>query len=73
MAKPSHVSASASDGSKSASATSVAALSLRVRLISAEQDAELRELVKEYDQLTIAWQQLCQRALTALAERPILR
>ncbi len=51
----------------------VASLSLQVRLVAREEDAELRALIERYEQLLCDWEHLTHRTLKALAERPIPR
>jgi hypothetical protein len=48
----------------------VASLSLPVKLVALEDDAELRALVERYEQLLWDWEDLSHRALKALAGRP---
>ncbi len=47
----------------------VAALGLRAKLVTEEQDAELRALIERYEQLLCNWEDLSHRALKALADR----
>lgn len=51
----------------------VASLSLQVKLVAREEDAELRALIERYEQLLCDWEDLSHRALKALADRPIPR
>ena len=48
----------------------VASLGLQVKLVSREEDAELRALIERYEQLLCDWEHLSHRALKALADRP---
>ena len=48
----------------------VASLSLPVKLVALEEDAELRALVECYEQLLCDWEDLSHRALKALSGRP---
>ena len=48
----------------------VASLSLAVKLVGQEEDAELRALIERYEQLLCDWEDLSHRALKALAGRP---
>ena len=48
----------------------VASLALQVKLITREEDAELRALIERYEQLLCDWEGLTHRALIALAARP---
>jgi hypothetical protein len=48
----------------------VASLSLQVKLVAREDDAELRALIERYEQLLCDWEDLSHRALKALAGRP---
>lgn len=48
----------------------VASLSLQVKLVAREEDAELRALIERYEQLLYDWEHLTHRALKALADRP---
>ena len=48
----------------------VASLSLAVKLVGQEEDAELRALIERYEQLLCDWEDLSYRALKALAGRP---
>lgn len=45
----------------------VASLSLAVKLLGREEDAELRALIERYEQLLCDWEDLSHRALKALA------
>ncbi|AWN41421.1 HNH endonuclease [Methylobacterium durans] len=47
----------------------VASLGLRAKLVTEEQDAELRALVERYEQLLCDWEDLSHRALKALSGR----
>ncbi|MHB2205599.1 hypothetical protein [Methylobacterium sp. CM6257] len=47
----------------------VASLSLPVKLVALEDDAELRALIERYEQLLCDWEDLSHRALKALAGR----
>lgn len=49
----------------------VASLSLQVKLVAREEDAELRALIERYEQLLCDWEYLTHCALKALADRPI--
>jgi hypothetical protein len=49
----------------------VASLSLQVRLVTREEDAELRALIERYEQLLCDWEALSYRALKALSGRPL--
>lgn len=51
----------------------VASLSLQVKLVAREEDAELRALIERYEQLLCDWEHLTHRALKALANRPTAR
>ncbi|GEP08074.1 hypothetical protein MOX02_61120 [Methylobacterium oxalidis] len=51
----------------------VASLGLRAKLVTEEQDAELRALIERYEQLLCDWEGLTHRALKALSDRPQLR
>jgi hypothetical protein len=51
----------------------VASLSLQVKLVAREEDAELRALIERYEQLLCDWEHLTHRALKALAGRPTSR
>ncbi|MER2265629.1 hypothetical protein [Methylobacterium oxalidis] len=51
----------------------VASLGIRAKLVTAEQDAELRALVERYEQLLCDWEGLTHRALKALCGRPQLK
>ncbi|POR39901.1 hypothetical protein CRT23_26915 [Methylobacterium sp. V23] len=51
----------------------VASLGLQVRLISHEEDEQLRTLIERYEQLLCDWEHLSYQALKALADRPTLR
>lgn len=48
----------------------VASLSLAVKLVGQEEDAELRSMIERYEQLLCDWEDLSHRALKALAGRP---
>ena len=48
----------------------VASLGLQVKLVSREDDAELRVLIERYEQLLCDWENLSRRALRAFADRP---
>lgn len=48
----------------------VASLSLQVKLVAREDDAELSALIERYEQLLCDWEGLTHRALKALAVRP---
>ena len=56
-----------------AACPTVASLSLPVKLVAREDDAELRALIERYEQLLCDWKHLTHRALKALADRPIPR
>ncbi|MGH1587906.1 hypothetical protein ACRBEV_05540 [Methylobacterium phyllosphaerae] len=47
----------------------VASLTLPVKLVALEDDAELRALIERYEQLLCDWEDLTHRALKALAGR----
>lgn len=47
----------------------LASLVLPVKLVTLENDAELRALLERYEQLLCDWEDLSYRALKALAER----
>ncbi|ACB23233.1 hypothetical protein Mrad2831_1231 [Methylobacterium radiotolerans JCM 2831] len=47
----------------------VASLSLPVKLVARQEDAELRALIERYEQLLCDWEDLSHRALKALAGR----
>ena len=47
----------------------VASLGLRAKLVTEEQDAELRALIERYEQLLCEWESLSHRALKALSSR----
>ncbi len=49
----------------------IASLSLQVKLIAREDDAELRALLERYEQLLCDWEGLSNRALKALSGRPL--
>lgn len=49
----------------------VASLSLPVKLVAREEDAELRALIERYEQLLCDWEGLSHRALKALSGRPL--
>ncbi|GJE14944.1 hypothetical protein [Methylobacterium longum] len=49
----------------------VASLSLPVKLIARDEDAELRALIERYEQLLCDREHLTHRALKALAVRPL--
>lgn len=51
----------------------LASLALPVKLVTLEQDAELRGLIERYEQLLCEWENLSHRALKALAGRPMPR
>lgn len=51
----------------------VASLGLQVRLVSREEDEQLRALIELYEQLLCDWEQLSYQALKVLADRPPLR
>lgn len=51
----------------------IASLILPVKLVSLEEDAELRGLIERYEQLLCEWEALSHRALKALAARPSVR
>jgi hypothetical protein len=44
-----------------------------VKLVTLEEDAELRGLIERYEQLLLDWEALSHRALKALAARPSVR
>lgn len=48
----------------------LASLTLPVKLVTLEEDAELRGLIERYEQLLCEWENLSYRALKALAGRP---
>lgn len=50
----------------------LASLGLQVRLVSREDDEQLRALIERYEQLLSDWEQLSYRALKALTDRPNL-
>ena len=52
------------------SCPTVASLGLSVRLVSLEQDTELRSLIECYEQLLREWEHLSDEALTLLSNRP---
>ncbi|MDR7039976.1 hypothetical protein J2X36_004754 [Methylobacterium sp. BE186] len=47
----------------------VASTGLRAKLVTDEQDTELRALIERYEQLLCNWEDLSHRALKALADR----
>jgi hypothetical protein len=49
----------------------VASLSLQVKLVTREEDAELRALIERYEQLLCDWEDLSHRALKALSGRSL--
>lgn len=51
----------------------VASLSLLAKLVSRDEDAELRALIERYEQLLCDWEGLSYRAIKALSDRPSLR
>ncbi|MFB0490882.1 hypothetical protein ABIE45_003468 [Methylobacterium sp. OAE515] len=51
----------------------VASLSLQVKLVPREQDAELRTLIERYEQLLCDWEDLTHRALNALTDCSLSR
>ena len=51
----------------------VASLGLHAKLVTEEQDAELRTLIERYEQLLCDWEGLTHRALKALSDRLQLR
>jgi len=51
----------------------IASLCLSVKLVTLEEDAELRGLLERYEQLLLEWEALSHRALKALAARPSVR
>ncbi|TXN42532.1 hypothetical protein FV233_22320 [Methylobacterium sp. WL7] len=51
----------------------VASLSLPVKLVTRQEDAELRALIERYEQLLCDWEHLTHRALKALVDRPTPR
>lgn len=50
----------------------LASLAAPVKLITLEQDAELRALIERYEQLLCDWEDLSHRSLKALSRRPLL-
>ena len=50
--------------------STVASLSLPVKLVALEDDTELKALIERYEQLLCDWEDLSYRALKALAGRP---
>jgi len=51
--------------------STVASLGLQVKLVSCEEDAELRALIERYEQLLCDWEHLSYRSLKVLADRPV--
>ena len=47
----------------------VASLGFQVKLVTYEDDAELKALIERYEQLLCDWEHLSDRALGALADR----
>ncbi|GEP07717.1 hypothetical protein [Methylobacterium oxalidis] len=47
----------------------VASLGVRAKLVTEDQDAEVRALIERYEQLLCEWENLSHRALNALSGR----
>lgn len=51
--------------------STLASLLVPVKLVTFEQDAELRALIEHYEQLLCDWEDLSHRALKALSGHPL--